>query len=149
MPIAAQNSTERAEQMVVLTERLTALMEREVHLLNEQRPLEIKEFEDERATLATIYSQEMQLIKRDRSLLEGISRDLKDQLREATTIFQSTLASHGLVLQRLRSISERIVKAVSDEVSKSRAPTLGYGKDAMLNARPASASVPLAVNQSA
>lgn len=149
MPIAAQDSTERAEQLVILTERLTNLMELEVQLLNEQRPQDIEALLEERTTLSTIYTQEMRLIKQDRSLIEGITRDLKDRLREATGKFQSTLAAHELVLQRLRTISERIVKAVSDEVAKTRAPSLGYGKNAMLNARPSKASVPLALNQTA
>lgn len=149
MPIAAQNSTERAEQLLILTERLTGLMELEVQLLNEQRPHDIDAFLEERSTLSTIYSQEMLLIKQDRSLIEGITRDLKDRLREATEKFQATLAAHELVLQRLKSISERIVKAVSDEVSKTRAPNLGYGKNAMLNAKPVHTSVPLALNQTA
>ena len=149
MPIAAQSSTERAEQLVILTERLTNLMELEVQLLNEQRPQDIAQFIEERATLSTIYSQEMVLIKKDRSLIEGITRDLKDRLREATGKFQATLAAHELVLQRLKSVSERIIKAVADEVTKTRTPNLGYGKNALLNASPTRASVPLALNQTA
>ena len=149
MPIAAQSSTERAEQLVILTERLTNLMELEVQLLNEQRPHDIATFIEERTMLSTIYSQEMALIKKDRSLIEGITRDLKDRLRETTGKFQATLAAHELVLQRLKSISERIIKAVSDEVTKTRSPNLGYGKNAMLNATPMRASVPLALNQTA
>ena len=66
MPIAADNATDRAQQLVVLTERLTKLMALEVQLLNEQRPGDISGFQDERSTLATIYSQELQLIKQDR-----------------------------------------------------------------------------------
>ena len=147
MPIAAQNSTERAEQLVILTERLTRLMELEVQLLNEQRPQDIETFVEERTMLSTIYSQEMLLIKQDRSLINGITRDLKDRLREATAKFQATLAAHELVLQRLKSIRERIIKAVSDEVTRTRTPNLGYGKNAMLNATPAKASMPLALNQ--
>lgn len=149
MPIAADNATDRAQQLVALTDRLTKLMALEVQLLNEHRPGDISDFQDERSTLATIYSQELLLIKQDRSLIEGITRDLRDQLRDSTVTFQATLAAHGLVLQRMKTISEKIVKAVSDEVAKSRAPRLGYGKNAMLNARPSSASVPLAINQSA
>jgi len=122
-------------------------MELEVQLLNEQRPQDIETFVEERTMLSTIYSQEMLLIKPDRSLINGITRDLKDRLREATAKFQATLAAHQLVLQRLKSILERIIKAVSDEVTRTRTPNLGYGTNALLNATPATASLPLALNQ--
>lgn len=149
MPIAASNPTERAEQLIVLTERLTGLIEREVDLLNDRHPEGIADFVDERSTLSSIYSQEMQLIKRDKSLIAGITRDLKDALKHATEKFQAALATHALVVQRMKTVSEKIIKAVSDEVAKTRAPTLGYGKNATLNAAPTRAAMPIAVNQTA
>jgi hypothetical protein len=149
MPIAANTPTERAEQLLILTERLTGLIEKEVDLFNERRQGETLSFTEERATLATIYAQEMNLIRKDKSLLEGITRELKEKLKVATIKFQAALSAHNFVLDRMRTISEKIVKAVSDEVTRSRAPTLGYGKSARLNVTSVGAAMPLALNETA
>lgn len=149
MAMVAANPTDRARQLRALTERLTGLMEREVELLNARRPQDISAFAEERNTLSTIYAQEMKLIKQDPALIQGISRDDRDALKVATEKFQGALAAHNLVVHRLKTVSEKIIKAVADEVARTRTPTLGYGKSGSFRPASQQGAVPIAVNQTA
>ena len=88
MPLAANDPKDRVEQLVILTERLSGLLEKETELLETRRPHEIVEFQDERSKLSNIYAQEMELIKRNKALVSGVEPELMDQLKNITTSFQ-------------------------------------------------------------
>ena len=42
MPLAAQGPTDRVEQLIILTERLTEIIMREIGVLKDRRPAELK-----------------------------------------------------------------------------------------------------------
>ncbi len=140
MPLAANNPTDRVEQLIALTQRLTGLIERETEFLKNRRPREITEFHDERAKLSTIYAQEMTLIASQRSLIEGVKAELLDQLKMLTGYFQEKLNEHGRVLSRVRSVTEGMIRAVAEEVSHMKNPQSGYG--ALANAKTPAMTIP-------
>ena len=143
MPLAASTPTDRVEQLIILTERLTGLIERETNLLKERRPNEIADFQDERSKLSNLYAQEMELIKHNASLIEGAPTNLKQELKDLTGTFHSRLDEHKAYLTRIRSVTEGMVRAVADEISKKNKADAGYGKDGKVHTaeRPAAASI--------
>lgn len=147
MALAAHNPTDRAEQLIILTEKLTGMINRETKILDEKRASELALFEKERNSLSTLYRHEMARIRDDRSLLEGLAPKLKDNLKAATMTFQSALAEHDKVLTRVRTVSDKIIKAVADEIAKKKAPTLSYGNNAAMKPRTTSAAAPITLNQ--
>ena len=147
MPLAANDPTDRIEQLIILTERLTSLIERETELLAEHRPHEIQEFQDERAKLSNLYVQEMELIKRNKALIEGVPKALSDELKDATETFQDRLGEHTRVLARVRTVTENMVKSIADEMSKKNQFDAGYGENGQSQDAEQGTPTPIAVHQ--
>ena len=147
MPLAASTPTDRVEQLIILTERLTGLIEQETSLLKERRPNEIADFQDERSKLSNLYAQEMELIKHNRSLIEGAPQELKLELKNRTGAFHDRLDEHKSYLNRIRTVTEGMVRAVADEVSKMNKADAGYGKDGRVQSNERSAAPSIAVHE--
>jgi hypothetical protein len=128
MPLAANSPSDRVEQLIILTERLSGIMDRESDLLKTRRPHEIIDFQDERAQLSTIYSQEMELIKRNKSMVGGVAPDLMDQLKDITATFQTSLEDHGRILNSIKTVTENMVHAVAQDVDEKNNKQVAYGQ---------------------
>ena len=147
MPLAANDPTDRIEQLIILTERLTSLIERETELLADHRPHEIQDFQDERAKLSNLYVQEMELIKRNKALIEGVPTVLSDELKEATATFQDRLGEHARVLSRVRTVTENMVKSIADEISKKDQFDGGYGENGQSQNSEQGTPKPIAIHE--
>lgn len=130
MPLAADNPTDRVTQLIILTDRLSDLIERETRLLEDHRPIEIKALQDERTKLSNIYMQEMQLISKDKGSIAGVKQELTELLKQKTSKFRERLSIHGRVLSRIRSVTEGIIHAIARDINEQAQSKLGYGKDA-------------------
>lgn len=142
--LAANSPAERAEALILLTTRLTGLIEQETALFEARRPLETQAFQDEKSKLATIYRREIAAVKQQPGRLEGAPDTLKRQLKEETVRFTAALEANGRAVEALRVLTEGIVRAVADEAGRLQDQETGYGPGTR---RPATPSI--AVNQRA
>ena len=71
MAIAAQDATDRVEQLIVLTERLTELIALEAAAFEERRPHDAAKYIDETSRLANIYRHESARVRSDPMVLES------------------------------------------------------------------------------
>ena len=147
MPIAADTPDDRAEQSTLLTERLTGILEREQAQFRERRPVEAAAHAEERDKLTRVYTEEMAVIHRDRSLIEGAAPALLARLKQATARFREVVSAHSRSLAAIRTVSEDMMKAVATRANAKAQGAAGYGQNAAL--RPAGAGAPasLALNQ--
>ena len=132
MPLAADNPADRAEQLIALTERLTQLVEANSAHLEKRQAKEILNTQDESAKLSNLYAQEMELIKHNKNLLSGIDSGLKEKLKRSTEYFQDKLKEHELLLRRMRSVTEGLIKSVANELAARNETQKGYASDASL-----------------
>ena len=144
--LAANSPAERAEALILLTTRLTELIEKETALFEAQRPLEAKPFQDEKSKLATIYRREIAAVKQDPARLEDAPQALKRQLKDVTASFTTALDANGRAVEALRILTEGIVRSVADEAARQRDQDSGYGP---ASSRPPSSAPAIAVNQRA
>jgi len=142
--LAANNPAERAEALILMTSRLTALIEQETALFEARRPLDTQSFQDEKSKLATIYRREIAAVKQQPDRLEGAPETLKRQLKDETERFTAALEANGRAVEALRVLTEGIVRAVADEAARVKDQDAGYGPGTR---RPATPSI--AVNQRA
>jgi len=142
--LAANNPAERAEALILMTSRLTALIEQETALFEARRPLDTQSFQDEKSKLATIYRREIAAVKQQPDRLEGAPETLKRQLKDETERFTAALEANGRAVEALRVLTEGIVRAVADEAARVKDQDAGYGPG---TGRPATPSI--AVNQRA
>lgn len=147
MPIAANSPADRVEQLTILTERLTGLLQQEIDLLKERRPSDITAHAQERDKLAAVYAQEMSLIRKDRKLIDGAGPKLLNRLKTVTAGFREVIAAHEGLLTAMQSVSEGIVRSVAEQAQAKTRTITGYGKDAGLRSSNGSRPAALALNQ--
>ncbi len=142
--LAANSPAERAEALILLTTRLTGLIEQETALFEARRPLETQSFQDEKSKLATIYRREIAAIRQQPERLEGAPEPLRRQLKDETMRFTEALEANGRAVETLRVLTEGIVRAVADEAARLKDQETGYGPGTRRAATPS-----IAVNQRA
>ena len=120
MALIADDATDRAEQLLLVTERLQTLVAEETRRIEARlAPLEGAEGE-EKARLANAYRLELARIKQDRGLIEGASPETLTKLRHSTVTLHETLAAHELALAAIKLVTEGLVQAMAEEVARQR-----------------------------
>jgi chromosome condensin MukBEF ATPase and DNA-binding subunit MukB len=121
---------QRFDELILLTERLALITERETEALKAKRPRELAPLVDEKALLSAHYARAAAQLKRNSELLNTVSPPLRQKLKEVTQRFQSALTELTERLERVRKISEGMVRAIAEDAAERRAKPIGYGKTA-------------------
>jgi len=146
MAIAADSPTDRVEQLLALTERLTESLAAETRAYEAHRPYEAAASTQETVRLANMYRHESLRVKKDPSLVAEAPQPLRARLVEATKIFEETLARHSRAVEAALAITEGVVRAIAEEVAAAKKSGSGYGRR---GAGAPDASTPIAVNKRA
>jgi len=147
MALLADDARDRAAQLLLITERLAALIAAETQRIDARLPpLEGAEA-DEKTRLANAYRLELTRIKHDRSLIEGASPETLTQLRRATEKLHAAMAAHETSLNAVKVISEGLVHAMAEELARLRGGETGYQASGGLAA--ASGPMPTVIDKSA
>lgn len=147
MALKADDARDRAEQLVLVTTRLTALIQEETRRIGARLPPIAGAEADEKTRLANAYRLELTRIKHDTSLIDGAGDDLLAQLRQSTEALNAALASHEIELGAVKLISEGLVQAMAAEVSRVRQGETSYGASGGLS--PPSGPTPTLLDKSA
>jgi len=132
MALLADDPRDRAEQLLVVSERLTALVTEETRrILARETPLEGAEAE-EKNRLANAYRLELARIKQEPALIQDAPPALLTQLKHATVALNETLAEHELQLNAVKLVAEGLVHAMAEEVVRQRAGGTSYGAQGAL-----------------
>lgn len=132
MALLADDAKDRAEQLLLVTERLTALIELDTQRIEaRQPPLDGAEAE-EKTRLANAYRLELARIKQDRALIEGAPPALLAQLRQSTIVMHEKLAAHEIALAAVKLVAEGLVHAMAEEVVRQRGGDAHYGANGEL-----------------
>ncbi len=127
MALIADDCRDRAEQLILLTERLTTLINAEAARIDARLPpLEGAEA-DEKNRLSNAYRLELARIKQEPSLIEAAPPELLSALRQRTVKLHESLAAHETALNAVKLISEGLVQAMAEEVVRQRGAGGGYG----------------------
>ncbi len=148
MPLLAANPTDRVEQLILLTDKLSDIITAEVKILEERRPKDLSPLSAEKAKLSSVYAQELRAIAQDRSLIGGVAPDLAERLKAVTKTFQTKVDKEMRLLTRARRITEGAVKAIAEDAASRNRPPTGYGPTPGARAkRPAAAVTPITLNE--
>jgi hypothetical protein len=141
MALIAEDGADRAAQLLLITERLTALIAAETARIQaRQPPLDGAEGE-EKNRLANAYRLELARIKQDPSLIEGAPRALVETLKTKTATLHAALADHEIALGAVKIVAEGLVHAMAEEVARQRNGARGYGARGEFAAAQPSAAV--------
>lgn len=127
MAIAAADATDRVEQMIILTDRLTDLIAQQASHFESRRTGEAAAMQEEVSRLANLYRHESMRVRADPGLVASAPADARERLVRATEAFDSVLARQGRAIDAARTVSEGLVKAIAEEVAAQRTQTSVYG----------------------
>lgn len=129
----------RVEQLIALTERLTALIALEAQAFEERRPQDAAAHLDETSKLANLYRHESARARGDPSMVKAAPLEQRMRLMRATEAFDAVLARQGRALDAAKTVTEGLVRAIAEEVAAKRASGTGYGPGATASAADARA----------
>ena len=147
MAISATDATDRVEQLIVLTERLTELIAHEALAFEERRPQDAALHIEETSKLANVYRHESARVRANPNLVAGAPLIQRTRLIRATEAFDAVLARQGRALEAAKTVTEGIVKAIAEEVASKRATGAGYGQGGV--AAPAASPTSITLNKRA
>ena len=127
MALLADDAKDRVEQLLLVSERLTALIDAETQRIEARLPPLDGEQAEEKTRLANAYRLELARVKQDRSLIEGAPPALLAQLRESTVAMHEKLAAHEIALHAVKLVAEGLVHAMAEEVVRQRGGGANYG----------------------
>lgn len=124
--LAARDPSERVELLLKMTRRLTELLDQETDLFETHRPQDTRLLQAEKQQLANIYRKETARIAQDKSLVSSAPQDRRAALAQATETFHESLERNRIAGLAMRQVTEGIVRAVADEVARTRAAPASY-----------------------
>lgn len=128
MALIADDAADRAEQILLLTDRLMVIVEAETAALAAGQPARPDASESiELQRLANAYRLEMARIKDDPTLISGAPRPIRERLQGVTAALQARLDGYAIALGAAREVTEGLVRAMAEETLRVRRGPQGYG----------------------
>ncbi len=128
------DSTERATQLLAMTQRLVGLLAAEIEAVKARKLQGPSAEWDEKERLVHAWRIEVSKVKADPDLLAGISPDLKTRLREAAKDLEQGLEAHAMALMATKTVTEGLVRSIAAEIASSRSAPAAYGRSGTVNA---------------
>ena len=146
-PIASAGEAERViANLNTIMDRLVETVEEETTRVRAGRLADAAELAEGKAELGRRYAVESERVTAARELIARSLPDAFDRLRKRHTAFQALLQTNLTVLATAHAVSEGIIRGVSGELARKRAPST-YGATGRANAPSAKASQPLAISR--
>lgn len=123
-----QTATERADQILAMTERLNALVTAEIRALAARRLDGAGADWEEKERLVHAYRLEIANLKANPQALDGARPDQRQKLRDGAERLEQALDAHAQALAAMKVVTEGLVRAIADEVASARSAPTGYGR---------------------
>jgi len=140
--------SKRMADLVNVTTRLIAVLERENEILNERRHSELSIILDEKETIARVYQARIMGLEENPELLDGASDEERQTLAELASKADTLMAKNAQMLEIAISVSRRVVDLVAEAVAEA-APKAGVysAKGNTVQARNDSGNMTLSFNE--
>lgn len=144
---SAGEAAQAIESLSAIMDRLIATVEDETEHMRAGRLHDALALEDTKTELARSYATESGRLKAAEAIVARAQPDALKDLRGRHERFQELLQTNLTVLATAHAVSEGIIRGVSGELAKKRAPST-YGASGRANAPSPTASQPMAVSRS-
>ena len=142
----AQAADPHVEQLIALTEKLADQLALDTRAFEARRPFEAAGRIEETGRLANVYRHEAARARQDPRVLGQASPQQRERLRKASEKFEAALQRHARALHAAKTVTEGIVRAIAEEMDRSRKAVAGYGPGARTHSQPTTS---VALNQRA
>ncbi len=142
--------SERIARIGDLASRLGEIITMETLILRNRRARELADTEAQKGQLTRAYDEELSELRENPAILAGAQTEEVAALKTIMGAFKQILDEHNRALFVAKTVSERFIKAVSDEVAGRDSAVVGYTRTAQastLTRPPGGRPVSLALNQ--
>jgi len=116
----------QVNDLLQVTSRLIAVLEREVELLRAVPSTALAELQEEKVVLTAAYASQARSLTGHPELLEALQPVLRAELRRVTGRFQSAVSDNEVALRAARETTQRVLQAIADELERNRNDSAGY-----------------------
>lgn len=127
-----QNRETPVTALIAVTKNLTAILNDEIDCLNNKRPAELSHYQKEKKVLMASYNKELNDIKLNGGLAAAGNADIIRQLKRESREFQKTLEKHHRIIKARKTLSERMIQDISEEIIRQKGSANKYGNDAKI-----------------
>ncbi len=145
--LSAGEAEKAIANLNTIMDRLVETVEEETARVRAGHLRHALELEDAKGELAGRFALESERLKGSKHVLAKVPPQALDALRKRQEAFQALLKTNLTVLATAHAVSEGIIRGVSGELARKRAPST-YGATGRANAPAAKASQPLALSRS-
>lgn len=128
------SSTDAADNLIRVTERLSHLMDREVELLRGRRARDIQALQGDKESLAAVYRRMMQDVQETPDLLHDLDDGRKTALVRAAKNLEAAAAGNAIALHSAIQANNRLMEAIAEAISKKKTENAPYARDGRLAA---------------
>ncbi len=116
----------QVNDLLQVTSRLIAVLEREVELLRAVPSTEFEALQEEKSALTAAYESQARSLTGHPKLLEALQPVLRAEFERVTRRFQSAVAANEVALRAARETTQRVLQAIADALDKNRRDKAGY-----------------------
>ncbi len=142
--------SERISRIRELVHRLGEIIAAETAVLRKRQPSELADTQLQKSQLTKAYDEEISDLRENPAILAAAQDGEVDMLKSIIGRFRVILDEHNRALFVAKTVTERFIKAVSDEVAGRDLTVIGYTRTAQAAALappPGGRPVSLALNQ--
>jgi len=142
--------TERISRIRELVHRLGEIINAETTVLRARRPSELADTRLQKSQLTKAYDEEISDLRENPAILAAAQDGEVDMLKSIIGPFRDILDEHNRALFVAKTVTERFIRAVADEVAGRDLTVVGYTKTAKataLTTPPGGRPVSLALDQ--
>ena len=143
MILTPEEAAERVEQLITLTDRLTALVAEQAKAFETRRPQDAGVFVEETSKLANLYRHESARFRANPGLIAAAGQPQRLRLRRATEAFDAVLARQSRAIDATKTVTEGLVRAIAEEIAGQRQKGVSYGAKGTQNQATAATAITL------
>ena len=120
------NPTARANELIDVTESLTAVIERESDLLKELRVKEIGALQQEKSSLSGLYELRIREAMQQPEIFKAVDPHTRLRLRVASEAFERSARRNANALRAAMEMNTRMVNTIAKLATRQQVQPSGY-----------------------
>ncbi len=143
------SGAENADNLIVMTDRLSQLMEQEIELLRDRRANDIQKMQIDKESLAAVYQRIITDLQKNPAALDGLDDQRRERLKHAAARLQGAATGNAIALRSAIDANHQLIETIAAairEESNAHAPYMANGRVAHARGGPAKQSLPVSLN---
>ncbi len=140
------SNANRIADLVQITNRLCDLLELESEILRARKLTEMDAVRQDKIALSAVYETHVRTLRSQPEMLADSTPELRRQLKAAFERLEKVLGENERGLRAAKETSNRVLRAIADEVDRQRRENMAYSPNGHASVQPiANSQAPVSV----